>query len=182
MKTKYVLHGGFQAGVKAENDKFFAEVLKNTKDNMNVLIVYFATDNGDKYFPEDIEQFEKNGVGKKLYFKKADRNILTEQLLWADIVYLHGGNSLKMLEAMSGFSGLRILLAGKVVAADSAGANLLSKYFYSKRNGVCEGFGVLPIKFVPHFEEENRNRLDEVANDFKTLYLKEYEYEVLEID
>lgn len=182
MKTKYVLHGGFQAGVKAENDKFFAEVLKSTKDNLNVLIVYFATENGDKYFPEDTEQFEKNGAGKQMLFKKADKDLLEEQLLWADIVYLHGGNSLKMLDAMSGFSDLRILLAGKVVAADSAGANLLSKYFYSKRNGVCEGFGVLPIKFIPHFEEENRNRLDEVAKDFKALCLNEYEYEVLEID
>lgn len=79
-------------------------------------------------------------------------------------------------------SDLKSRLAGKVVAADSAGANLLSKHFYSKRNRVCEGLGVLPIKFIPHFEEENRNKLDGLDQDCKSIFLREYEYEVVEAE
>lgn len=180
MKTKYVLHGGFTPGIKSVNDSFFNEVLKDTPNELKILIVYFATDNGDKYFPEDQEQFEQNGQGKKLTFKKATMDKFKEETEQADIIYLHGGNSIKMIEAMKGFSELKDLLKGKIVAADSAGANILSVKFYSKRNGICNGFGILPIKFMPHFEEENRNKLDQVNPNLGTICLREYEHMLIE--
>lgn len=179
MKTKYVLHGGFTPGVKSVSDSFFSEVLKDTPKKLIILIVYFATDNGDKYFPEDQEQFQKNGTDKKLTFKKASMDNFKRETEQADIIYLHGGNSLKMLEAMKDFPDLKDLLKGKIVAADSAGANILSVNYYSKRNGVCDGFGILPIKFIPHFEEENKGKLDHVNPNLETICLREYEHKLI---
>lgn len=180
MKTKYVLHGGFTPGIKSVSDSFFRKVLKDTPNELKILIVYFATDNGDKYFPEDQVQFEQNGQGKKLTFKKATIDNFKEETEQADIIYLHGGNSLKMLETMKGFPELKDLLKGKIVAADSAGANILSVNFYSKRNGICKGFGILPIKFIPHFEEENKSKLDHVNPNLETICLREYEHKLIE--
>ena len=180
MKTKYVLHGGFTPGIKSVNDSFFSEVLKDTPNELKILIVYFATDNGDKYFPEDQEQFEQNGQGKKLTFKKATKENFKVETEQTDIIYLHGGSSLKMLEAMKGFPNLKNHLNGKIVAADSAGANILSVNFYSKRNGACKGFGILPIKFIPHFEEESKSKLDHVNPNLETICLREYEHKLIE--
>jgi hypothetical protein len=71
--TKFVLHGGFNPGGGIQiSDGFFHEMLVDTPSEVKVLIVYFATDNGDKYFPEDMEQFNKNSDERKLFFEKAD--------------------------------------------------------------------------------------------------------------
>ncbi len=180
MNTKYILHGGFKEGIKQENNIFFSEILKGTPQSVKVLIVYFATDNGEKYFPEDIEQFEKNGEGKNICFQIANEKEIEKQIYWADIVYLHGGSSLKIIEKMKQFPDCGLWLSNKIIAADSAGANLLSTNFYSKRNGVCEGTGILPIKFIPHFDEKNKDKLDNINVGLETVFLREYELKVIE--
>lgn len=179
--TKYILHGGFKEGLKQINDGFFREILNCTaRGRVNVLLVYFATDNGDEYYSEDIEQFVNNNLEKReLDFKKASVEEFESQVEWADVVYLHGGNSMKMLEKMEHFPDFGKKIVGKVVVGDSAGSNFLSKVFYSKRNGACRGSGILPIKFIPHFEIENDNKLDDLEGKMETIKLKEYEYKVL---
>lgn len=179
-KTKYILHGGFRTGEKQVNDAFFSEILKTAPDPANILIVYFATENGDKYFPEDQEQFNKNSGGKKLTFVKATKENFIGQTKSADIIYLHGGSSLPLLDILKKFPDFPKLIQGKIVAGDSAGANYLSTVFYSRRNGVGEGDGILPIKIIPHFIEENRHQLDTVHPELKTIFLPEYHFEIYE--
>lgn len=179
MKTKYILHGGFTPHLKQENDAFFSKILEGTPQELKILLVYFATDNGEKYFPEDIEQFRKNGMDKKLQFEMADESRFEQQIITSDVVYLHGGRSRKILDKMRKFANFPELIKGKVVAADSAGANALSTYFYSRQVGVCEGLGILPIKFIPHFVEEYRDKLLEVRSELETLFLPEYSFKMV---
>lgn len=180
-QTKYILHGGFPPDQKQVNDNFFKEILVDTGRQVNILIVYFATDNGDKYYPQDIKQFEKNNDGKKLHFDKADDKLFIKQLKNADVIYFHGGSSLQLLAKLKEFPRFSEKMTGKVVAGDSAGANMLSTVFYSKKNGVCQGLGILPIKLIPHYIEEFKDKLSSVNPTLQTIRLPEYSFTVLKI-
>jgi len=177
--TKYILHGGFPLYQKQVNDAFFKEILTDLGEEVRILSVYFATNNGAQHFSEDIEQFIKNCGTKKLEFEMADENLFEKQLENFDVIYLRGGSSQQLLDKLKKFPDFSKYLNGKTVAADSAGVNALSTIFYSHRNGVCYGLGILPIKFIPHFIEENRNKLNDVKPELETIMLPEYTFTIL---
>ncbi len=183
MKTKFILHGGFAKGAEQENDAFSSEILKSAPAKANVLLVYFAEDParvGEKR-EEDIEQFEKNKGNKILLFETADKESFPEQVKGADVIYLHGGHSGKLLGALKKYPNLKELFEGKIVAGDSAGANVLTSAFYSQKIGVSEGLGLVPIKIISHYLEENKDKLNHLRPDLETLYLPEYQFKVFEI-
>jgi len=71
------------------------------------------------------------------------------------------------------------LLDGKIVAGESAGANVWGRYFYSpSADSIGEGLGYLPVKIIPHYIEQYEGKLDGVGKDLVKLYLPEYEYKV----
>jgi peptidase E len=182
MKTKFILHGGYSGHINEQNDSFFREILKNAPDKLNVLLVCFAKgiDKVPVAVKEDKDQFERNKGSRSISFQVADEKCFVEQVKSADIIYLHGGNTLKLLEALKKFPRLRELLAGKVVAGDSAGAYVLSSVFYSKtENGLCQGLGFVPVKIICHYVGENEDKLVD-NQELKTLLLSDYQYKVFE--
>src|SRR3989344_6896921 len=109
MKTKFILHGGFAKGAEQENDAFFSEILKTAPNRAKVLLVYFAKD-ADRIADsktEDVEQFNKNKGDRVLSFQVAGESSFPEQVREADIVYLGGGHSDKLLDALKKYSNLR---------------------------------------------------------------------------
>lgn len=182
MKTKCILHGGFTPHIKQEDDSFFKEVLKDTPREVKILLVYFAKEidrvalNKD----EDINQFNKNKGDKVLSFEVADENLFTEQIVKADVIYLHGGKTLKLLNTLKQFPDIKSLFIGKIIAADSAGANVLATVFYSQSAaGVFEGLGFLPIKIICHYSDTYKQVFDNAHSDLETLFLQEYETKVI---
>ena len=181
MKTKFILHGGFTPGKKQENDDFFQEILKSSPEKAKILLVYFAkeTDKIPANRDEDINQFNKNKHRKALSFDVANEETFLKQVVWADIVYLHGGISLKLLNTLKQFSNLKQLFEGKIIAGDSAGANVLSAVFYSERaGGVFNGLGILPIRTICHYSEKYKDKFVEDTFGLETLFLLEYRYKV----
>ncbi len=155
MKTKYILHGGMAHHTNLENDAFFQEILKDTPTNPKILLVYFAKelDRIPINKAEDIAQFQKNKGNKHLSFKVAEEQSFPKQVQRSDIVYLHGGATLKLLETLKKFPNLKELFQGKTIAGESAGAYALSLYCYSQSaNGVIQGLGIIPIKIICHYE------------------------------
>jgi peptidase E len=182
MKTKFIIHGGFAPGKQQENDAFFQEILNTAPQEAKVLLVYFAKeeDRIDKNKKEDIEHFNKNKGDKTIIFEVASGSMFTEQVQKADIIYFHGGHTVKLLEALKNFPNLKGLLGGKIVAGDSAGTNVLCSVFYSLKRGVGEGFGIIPIKVICHYKEENKDKLREIRPDLETIILPEYQFIVYE--
>lgn len=180
MKTKFILHGGFAKGEKQENDDFFKEVLSSAPKETRVLLVYFAKepDRIAKNQEEDIQQFNKNKGDKILIFETATGDLFPEQTKKADIVYLHGGNSGLLLEALNEYPNLKELFDGKIIAGDSAGANVVCSAFYSMKIGVSEGFSLIPIKIISHYLEENKDKLKNIKPELETLFLPEYQFKV----
>jgi peptidase E len=119
---------------------------------------------------------------KILSFEIADESSLISQIQHADILYLMGGVSLKLLETLKPFDNLRQVLEGKIIVGESAGANVLSSYFYTpSADQVSPGLGFVPVKTIPHYVDEYAGKLDNVAENIPLLKLKEYEFKVFEI-
>lgn len=181
MKTKYILHGGFPGHANPENDKFFQEILKDTSKDTKILLVYFAKelDKVPACLAEDKARFLKNKVDKKIFFEVANELQFEEQLLKTDVVYLHGGNPLKIMNTLKMFSNLKSCLAEKVVVGESAGAYALSTIFYSEHNGgILEGLGFLPIKTICHYVKEKDGVLNSYRPDLELLVLSDYQFKV----
>jgi cyanophycinase-like exopeptidase len=184
MKTKFILHGGFERGAPQENDAFFREILKTAPDNAKVLLVYFSGKNIEgvaKDATGDMDQFNKNKGNKSLSFEVADKSSFSEQVTQADVIYFHGGHSGKVLENVNQYPNLKNLFEGKVVAGDSAGANVFTGAFYSEKAGALEGLGIIPAKLLSHYREENKDKISHLCPDLETIHLKEYEFKVFEI-
>ena len=185
MKTKFILHGGFTKGKTEENNgEFYAEILKDAPEEAKILLVCFAKD--DERIPIATErvktEFNKSKWQKEITFEVASEGLFTEQIKFSDVVYFHGGTTLKLLEALKKFPNLKDLLSGKIVAGESAGANVFGKFFYSpSADKVEEGLGFLPLKINPHYSEIYRGKLDGVGQGLESLLLPEYEYKVFEI-
>ncbi|QQR50561.1 Type 1 glutamine amidotransferase-like domain-containing protein [Candidatus Nomurabacteria bacterium] len=186
MTTKFILHGGFTPGKTDEdNDDFYAEILKDAPEEPEILIVPFAKEPGriEASTQKVMEEFTANKWQKWIYFNVAREESFIEQLRLADIVYFQGGKTLKLLEALKKFPTLKEMLQGKIVAGESAGANVLTSAFYSPSAGSSfEGLAFLPIKLIPHYTQEYEGKLDNLKPDLETLLLRVYEHKVIEVD
>lgn len=184
MKTKFILHGGYAKGDKQEDDVFFREIVSSAPKQAKILLVYFAEsdDRIAKRNKYDLEQFEKNKGDKTLSYEIASEQLFTEQAKTVNIIYLHGGHTGKLLEALKKIPNLRELFKGKVIAGDSAGANVLTSAFYSQTIGVSEGLDFIPVKIICHYLEENKNKLDHIKLHLETLFLPEYKVKTFLID
>lgn len=182
--TKFILHGGFSGGKSPiqEDDKFFQEILKDTSENIKILLVYFAE--REEIVPlrieQDKEQLNKNNKElKNLNFKVASEETFIEDCAWADIIYLHGGKTVKLMEVLKNYSSLERVFSGKIIAGDSAGANALGQFFFSKNSNIIgEGLKILPFKIVVHYEDGFPNPLAQVSPELETVFLCEYETRV----
>lgn len=182
MKTKFILHGGFHKGQEVEdNSKFYAEILKDAPQSAKVLIVPFAKDS-ERIIPTTqrvIGEFNQVKQDKNLSFEVANEQSFTREIEQADIVYFQGGKTLKLLEALKKFPNLKDSLGGKIVAGESAGANVFGEFFYSpSADKVDEGLGFLPVKIIPHYSDEFKGKLDNVGDNLDLLLLKEYEFKI----
>lgn len=184
MKTKFILSGGYAGRPNEKNDKFFKEILADEKNKLNILLVYFAkgTEEYERITNEVKFQFNKNKGNKELLFEIATEEKFAEQIKQADIVYLHGGKTLKLLEVLKKHPDLRQLFNGKIIAGESAGAYALSTYFYSKsEGGVFQGLGFVPVKTICHYIGESSEELDNCPPELEELLLPDYKYKVFEI-
>ncbi|HMO78399.1 MAG TPA: Type 1 glutamine amidotransferase-like domain-containing protein [Candidatus Paceibacterota bacterium] len=180
MKTKFILHGGFNPGqTNEDNSDFYKEILRDAPEGSRILLVPFAKDTHRIPSATEKVAFEFNKQNKNITVEVADEQNFIQQLKFADIAYFHGGASLKLLEALKKYLNLEDSLCGKIIAGESAGANVWSKFFYSpKADVVSEGLGILPIKMIPHYKKEYAGRLDKVGPDLEPLLLFEYHFKV----
>lgn len=181
MKTKYVISGGYANRTNAENDKFFREILSDTKDTANILVVLFAKPDNETKSRYIIvqDQFDRNNNGKILHYHIARRDSLVEQIKEADIIYIHGGETMQLINEIRSHPNFLESIKSKIVAGESAGTYLLSNTFYSKSIGRLErGLEVLPIKVICHFSGLHEEKLDSVQGDLEKVLLKDYQHKV----
>lgn len=181
MSTKYVLHGGSAQHINLENDLFFKEILKDTKNEVNILLVEFAgtLERTPLNIQIDRSQFERNKGNKKLSFVVAEPQFFPEQIKHADVIYIGGGTTVRLMETLNKYNNLKEFFSGKIVAGESAGANCLSSYCYSKSGGgVIKCLGLLPIKMISHYDGEHKEDIEAISEKLEILLLPNYQYKI----
>jgi peptidase E len=161
--TKYILHGGAwqkEAGYK----DFFLEMVKGLASPINVLCVYFAREKKEwsSCLAEDKAKFTLAAPSKKLNVLMADTSptIFTQQIKKADIIYLRGGDSHILQKYLEKINNIENLWRDKVVGGSSAGALVLSKYYFENDdNTFNKGLGILPVKIICHYTKDMEDKL-----------------------
>ncbi len=129
-----------------------------------------------------VEYFKRTNIdNKKIELKVASKENFIEELQWADVVYLRGGDTLLLLSQIKKYPNFKKeLLKKDVVAGSSAGVYFLAKYAFSNsRSIVYKGLGILDIKTNCHYKEgKNLNELDKLNG--KLVLLEEGEYKIIE--
>src|SRR3989344_3150406 len=155
--TKYILNSGGYKNNPELAKKFFAEIVRGLGNSPKFIIVPFShpREDWEPKFAEDPKgRFQMFIEGVNPTFELALPKTFEEQIKNADIVYMHGGDDTLLQYWLKQFD-LPKIWEGKIVATSSASSDALSKYFWTCDWRECgEGLGILPIKFLPHFESD----------------------------
>lgn len=155
--TKFILIGGYPHKAADGGKAFCEELVKGKTEPVKFLDCLFARPQElwEKGHAQDIELFGSNLPEKQLDMVPADPEKFIEQLKWADVVYIRGGSNEALRAALEKHPGWIEVLEGKTLAGSSAGANILSKYFWSPDSLQChDGLGILPVKVIVHYGSE----------------------------
>ncbi|MCA9313330.1 hypothetical protein KDA08_03335 [Candidatus Saccharibacteria bacterium] len=196
--TKYVLNSG---GIKNEpqlKKQFHRELIKDLGDAPKFLLCNFAQ--GREYWEAKFQGYsdaiaEDMPAGVNPSFTLAMPSEFAEQCGEADVVYFHGGDDHLLKYWMEQFD-MPVLFKDKVVATNSASSDMLATHYWTCDWRQCgDGFGILPIKFIPHYQsafgaddprgaidwEKARQELSDYGDKSLKIYaLKEGEFEVFE--
>ncbi len=192
MSIKYILVGGYPWKAPDEGKSFWLEMAKGFKEPIKVLECLFARpkESWQKAFEEDENNVAKHLKDKEVILEMANEENFSEQVKGSDAIYIRGGNEEKYtLEILKKNKDWIKNLSGKVLAGTSAGADLMSKYYYNLDTlQICEGLGILPIKVIVHWQSDyNAPNIDwdkayqELKNykeDLPIVTLREGEYKV----
>lgn len=197
--TKYVLNSG---GIKNEpklKKQFHQELVKGLGNAPKFLLCNFAQ--GREYweakfqgYSDAITEDMPDGVAPN--FTLAMPDTFAEQCQQADVIYFHGGDD-HLLKYWMGKFDTAELFKDKVVAANSASSDMLvTNYWTCDWRQCSDGFGILPIKFIPHFQstfgsddprgpidwDKAKQELADYGDKSLPIYaLKEGEFEVFEL-
>jgi len=152
--TKYILNSG---GIKHQPElkkRFHQEVVKELGNTPKMLLCNFAQ--GREYWNVKFKDYcdavaEDMPEGVRPKFELALPAEFIQQCARADVIYFHGGDDHLLQYWMKQYD-LSDIFKDKVVATNSASSDMfVTSYWTCDWRQVSDGFGVLPIKFIPHY-------------------------------
>ncbi len=153
--TKYVLNSGGISNNAQLKREFHRELVKDLSDSPVFLICSFAEPREDWDVPfkgrcESISEDVSDSRSPR--YIMATPGEFVDQCQEADVIYLTGGDD-HLLQYWMRRYDLHILFRNKVVATNSASSDMLAQSFWPCDWRTCmNGLGILPIKFLAHFE------------------------------
>jgi hypothetical protein len=155
--TKYVLNSGNISSYPDKQRAFFAEFTKGLGQNPKVLIVLFSRPR--EYWEQTFYKYESQlsssaPEGVNATFELAMPNTFEQQIKNSDILYIAGGDDYLLRFWLDKYD-LPKIWDGKVIATSSAGSDVLVSHFWTcdwRMN--MDGLGILPIKFLPHYNSD----------------------------
>jgi len=191
--TKYILHGGYTSEINDLNQGYFSEMVNDIPDGGSILLVYFAVadEKVDDKFSRDCERVKSYAGERSISIVKATKEDFLEQLEKTDVIYIRGGDTKKLKTTLDKYPDFINKLKGKVVSGSSAGAYVLSKYYFTNTESkVLEGYGCVPIRIVCHYESTKHPVVGETNpvvemgkydNKLELVLLKDYEWRVFSV-
>ena len=152
--TKYILVGGYPRKAKDGGKSLAEEMIKGFNEPIKFLICYFARPRlyWAAMMIEDRLFFGNHLKGKKIEFQIAKLEKFTDQIKSANIIYIRGGRTDKLIKLLNQCKGWKNELDGKTLVGSSAGAISMATYSYNlDRLELENGLGLLPIKVLVHY-------------------------------
>jgi len=184
--TKFILQGGYTSAPVKSNIEFYQEIVRGLKESVTILCVYFASEK-EKWsvlFEQEQTKFKNANPKTKMNFIMATEDNFVKNTKKTQVIFLRGGRDSMIYQYFKHLDNLKSILNNKVVVGSSAGAYVLSKYFYSNdEDKIKEGTGALPIKVFCHFSENKIDKLEKLrkhGEDLPIYTIPEYKYVVLE--
>ncbi|MBP5679223.1 MAG: Type 1 glutamine amidotransferase-like domain-containing protein [Bacilli bacterium] len=169
---KCMLIGGGEVGrgnSPYETKEIDLEIVKMTEKVRPVLLfIGFASSHSDSYYDVIKQNFQRLGC-ETTYLKKSNclynPEIVKSKFMAADIIYVGGGDTLKLLDRIEEYQLKPLFKAAMerncVMAGISAGAILFAERGYSDSfilrgeldsYEMIPGFGYVPITICPHYK------------------------------
>lgn len=183
--TKFILHGGNTRDFNEYNDSFFREMTAESTGKIKILLNYFSRENNEvaQCAEQDKKRILQHSVNKNVDFDIAAPNSMARQLETADVLYIRGGDTEKLVNIMKTIPRFHELLEHKVVAGSSAGVYVLAKYYWENDTDVLgEGLGILNLKARCHYQLQDKeiiNKLLDHKERLPLLTLPNYKWVVL---
>ena len=177
---KLMLIGGGDTGrgnTEYTTKEIDEEIVKMTdKENPNFLFIGLASSHADSYYDTMKKIYKELGC-TPVYLKKSNLvnnpDIVKQKIEDADIIYICGGDTIKLLEHVKEYNLESLLLdaynKGTVIAGMSAGAILLSNKGFSDSliiRGESEdyefikGLNFIDLNFCPHYNTDPKKTDD----------------------
>ncbi len=188
--TKYFLVGGYPKKGNRGGKDFCEAFLLDLPENSEVLICSFAREKREwkKSCEEMTAFFALHIPNKKFQFANANIENFSEQVQKANAIFFRGGDDKKLFEILQQDTSWQNFLHNKNIAGTSAGADILSEYYYDiTQNSIQKGLGLAKVKVIPHFESEEYNvewerakkELENFHAELPTWCLHEGEFKIL---
>lgn len=163
--TKFILHGGGDLfGQKLK--KILTEIIQNISvKKVKILVIPFARKKNEweDVYIKYCKRYSRLSLEKEFILASQDINSLKLQISSSDIIFLCGGSELLIKKYLKGIKSS--LFNNKIIIGVSAGANILSSYYYSNdRNRIEKGLGILPIKTICHFNLSKNKKLKKLVS------------------
>ncbi|MBM3893547.1 hypothetical protein FJ365_04075 [Candidatus Dependentiae bacterium] len=193
LMTKYILIGGFASKAADRGKAVCEEMVKGFTQPVKLLICLFARpeEGWASKFEEDKLFIAGHLPSVQLEMRMATRDDFAQQVQWADVIYLRGGDTPQLLAALRKNATWMQYLAGKTVVGTSAGACVIAQYDYDIDHfKLSENLGLLPFKVLPHYRSDygaphvNWDKIEQELLAYKEplelITLREGEYRVFE--
>ena len=191
--TRYVLIGGFASKATDGGIGVCKEMVRGFQEPVKILICLFARPEAGwtSKFEEDKAFFAERLPNTQLTMKMASIANFADEVAWADVIYLRGGDTPTLVKALQADLSWTKHLAGKTVVGTSAGACALAQYDYDVDHfKLSDNLGLLPIKVLPHYRSDygaphvNWDSIEKTLSNYKEplelVLLREGEYRVFE--
>lgn len=186
--AKFVLIGGGEngrPGTKYETGRIDREIVDLVPENVekNFLFLAHGNEYECEYYEVTRKIFENLGCKCDILYKSdlKDLSGSKRKLDWANIVYVGGGNTFKMMNAWRRYGFDKVLIdaknSDKIFCGISAGAIAFCKYGVSDSRKTLKydkyikvrGLDFFNILFCPHFDEKNDyiENIDEIIKSVK---------------
>lgn len=199
MKTTYILIGGNDSQMTdVQNVAFRNAILeKLSGENPRIASVPFMMPREDwewRFRNHRMPMFQQK-FGENCEARLTYPDTFREDVKWANVIYIHGGDDVLLAHYLNKFKDLEELFAGKIVIGSSAGADYVSKIFWTcDWRAIMNGRGLLDVAVITHFdsdfgEDDPRGPVDwaaakrdlEAATDLPVCALHEGDFEVFEV-
>lgn len=186
MKTTFLLHGGMLSVQDDRNDSYFRRLTEGLKDGDQVLFVGFAR--RDEQERNEIYERDKGYILEQAQANitcvNATHDNVINQLKQSKAIHITGGETPELIQDVLNYPDFIDAIKGKLVGGSSAGACLLSTYYFiNDQRGVLGGLGVLPIRIRVHSDnpkfgniESSLKLLETYPHDLELVQLKECEW------